>query len=134
MSAIKTQGIKLSYKAGEGTFTALKDCLGIPELGGSKDKIEITTLDSTAHEYMNGLDNYGDSLDFQFLYKDEQFSALQALTGVVEWKVTLPEPSKMAATFSGECAVRLDAAAGNDKVTYTLSITPASKINFGAAA
>lgn len=131
MSAIKTQGIKLSYKAsGSSEFVVLTDCLGIPELGGSKDKIEITTLDSTAHEYMNGLDNYGDSLDFQFLYKDAQFKTLQALSGVIEWKVTLPSPSTLEATFSGECAVRLDAAAGNDKVTYTLGITPSSAIVF----
>ena len=131
MSAIKTQGIKLSYKAsGSSEFVVLTDCLGIPELGGSKDKIEITTLDSTAHEYMNGLDNYGDSLDFQFLYKDAQFKTLQALEGVIEWKVTLPSPSTLEATFSGECAVRLDAAAGNDKVTYTLGITPSSAIVF----
>jgi hypothetical protein len=131
MSAIKTQGIKLAYKAsGSASFVDLKDCLGIPELGGTKDKIEITTLDSTAHEYMNGLDNYGDSLDFQFLYKDEQFRALSALEGVIEWKVTLPSPSTLEATFSGECAVRLDAASGNDKVTYTLGITPSSAIAF----
>lgn len=131
MSAIKTQGIKLAYKAsGASDFVELKDCLGIPELGGTKDKIEITTLDSTAHEYMNGLDNYGDSLDFQFLYKDEQFRALSALEGVVEWKVALPSPSTLEATFSGECAVRLDAASGNDKVTYTLGITPSSAIAF----
>ena len=131
MSAIKTQGIKLSYKAASsGSFVDLTDCLGIPELGGAKDKIEITTLDSTAHEYMNGLDNYGDSLDFQFLYKDDQFKALNALSGVIEWKVTLPSPSTLTATFSGECAVRLDAAAGNDKVTYTLGITPSSAITF----
>lgn len=131
MSAIKTQGIKLAYKAtGSSSFVELKDCLGIPELGGTKDKIEITTLDSTAHEYMNGLDNYGDSLDFQFLYKDEQFRALSALEGVIEWKVTLPSPSTLEATFSGECAVRLDAASGNDKVTYTLGITPSSAIAF----
>lgn len=131
MSAIKTQGIKLAYKAsGSASFVDLKDCLGIPELGGTKDKIEITTLDSTAHEYMNGLDNYGDSLDFQFLYKDEQFRALSALEGVIEWKVTLPSPSTLEATFSGECAVRLDAASGNDKVTYTLGITPNKAIAF----
>lgn len=130
MSAIKTQGIKVSYKAGEGSFVELHDCLGIPELGGSVDKIEITTLDSTAHEYMNGLENYGDSLEFQFLYKDAQFKALNALEGKIEWKVTLPSPSTMSATFSGEPYVRLDAAAGNDKVTYTLSITPSSAILF----
>lgn len=131
MSAIKTQGIKLAYKAsGSADFVDLHDCLGIPELGGTKDKIEITTLDSTAHEYMNGLDNYGDSLDFQFLYKDDQFRTLNELEGVIEWKVTLPSPSTLTATFSGECAVRLDAASGNDKVTYTLGITPSKAIEF----
>jgi hypothetical protein len=131
MSAIKTQGVKLSYKAsGSSEYTVLTDCISLPELGGSKDKIEITTLDSTAHEYMNGLDNYGDSLDFQFLYKDEQFKALNALEGAVDWKIVLPSPSTLEVTFSGECAVRLDAIAGNDKVTYTLGITPSSAIAF----
>lgn len=135
MSAIKTQGIKVSYKAnGSNEFVVLTDCLGIPELGGTVDKIEITTLDSTAHEYMNGLENYGDSLDFQFLYKDVQFDTLNKLKGEIEWKIELPSPSKMSATFSGESYVRLDAAAGNDKVTYTLGITPSSKINFVLAA
>lgn len=129
MSAIKTQGTKLAYKSGE-EYIVLTDILSLPELGGTKDKIEITTLDSTAHEYMNGLDNYGDSLDFQFLYKDEQFRALNALEGVQEWKITFAEPSTLEATFSGECAVRLDAVAGNDKVTYTLGITPSSAILF----
>lgn len=128
--AIKTQGIKLSYKGSGDTYTDLTDCLGIPELGGSKDKIEITTLDSTAHEYMNGLDNYGDSLDFQFVYSDSQFEALAALTGVIDWKVTLPSPSENACTFKGECAVRLDAAGVNDKITFTLSITPSSAISW----
>lgn len=131
MSAIRTQKTQLSYKAaGSSEYVVLTDCISLPELGGSKDKIEITTLDSDAHEYMNGLDNYGDSLDFQFLYKDEQFRALDKLTGVVEWKIALAEPSTLEATFSGECAVRLDAIAGNDKVTYTLGITPSSKIAF----
>jgi hypothetical protein len=135
MSAIRTQGIKLSYKAGEASaYTVLTDCISLPELGGSKDKIEITTLDSTAHEYINGLDNYGDSLDFQFLYKDEQFNTLRDLKGVVSWKITLPSPADMNAVFSGECAVRLDAIAGNDKVTYTLGITPSSAIEFKTAA
>ena len=130
MSAIRTQKTQLSYKAAGGEFVVLTDCISLPELGGSKDKIEITTLDSTAHEYMNGLDNYGDSLEFQFLYKDEQFRALNNLEGVVEWKIALAEPSTLEATFSGECAVRLDAIAGNDKVTYTLSVTPSSAILF----
>lgn len=130
MSAIRTQGIKLSYKNGSETVE-LKDCLGIPELGGSRDKIEITTLDSEAHVYMNGLYNYGDSLDFQFLYKDEQFKKLYALgETIVEWTITLPAPAEQAATFSGECSVRLDAAGLNDKVTYTLSIAPTSAIAF----
>lgn len=134
MSAIKTQGIKLSYSTTkEGTYTPLHDCLSIPELGGTKDKIEITTLDSTAHEYMNGLDNFGDSLDFQFLYKDEQFETLKNLSGVVYWKISFPS-SRLSAEIEGECAVRLDAAAGNDKLTYTLGITPSAAIKFEFAA
>lgn len=38
----------------------------IPSLGGTPNKIDITTLDDGAYHYMNGLKDYGD-LDFTFL-------------------------------------------------------------------
>ena len=95
--AVVSKGIKLSYK-NNGEFIALTDLQEIPELGGTTDAIEITTLADAAHVYTDGLISYGDSLAFKFLYEKEQFSALNGLEGASEWKVELPDGS--ACSFS----------------------------------
>ena len=47
--AVISKGIKLSYKVSEGQFTALTNLQEIPELGGEKESIEVTTLADAAH-------------------------------------------------------------------------------------
>jgi hypothetical protein len=127
MDAVITKGIKLAYKEGEGAFTDLKDLQEIPDIGGEAESIEITTLDSEAHEYTEGILNYGDSLPFKFLYKTEQFTTLQGLKGkVIDWKVTLPDGTGF--TFKGKGSVKLDGAGVNAALTYTLGIKPSSTI------
>lgn len=127
MAGIKTNGFKLSYKTAEGSeYIELNDLLGVPELGGTKDKIEVTTLDSVAHEYIDGIENYGDSINFEFLYVESQFEALLALEGIISWKATLSDEGKTTCSFTGECSVKLNSASFNDTYKYTLSITPNS--------
>lgn len=131
MAGTLSKGIKLSYKASGGnTYTDLTNLQEIPDIGGSADSVEVTTLDDAAHMYINGLLDYGDSLDFTFLYAKTQFNALAALSGTVSWKVTLPGTSALTATFDGECAVKLNSVGVNDAITYTLSIKPSSAITF----
>ena len=119
--AVVSKGIKLSYK-NNGEFIALTDLQEIPELGGTTDAIEITTLADAAHVYTDGLISYGDSLAFKFLYEKEQFSALNGLEGASEWKVELPDGS--ACSFSGTSSVKLDGVGIGAVLTYTLSIKP----------
>lgn len=114
-----SKGITLAY--GEKVLTNLQE---IADLGGSAESIEITTLADAAHMYTNGLLNYGDSLDFKFLYEKEQFIELNSLTGSQDWKVTLPDSATC--SFGGECSVKLDAVGVNAALTYTLSIKPDS--------
>lgn len=123
--AVISKGIKLSYKGSDGTsFVELTNLQEIPELGGDKEAIEITTLADAAHVYTDGIYNYGDALAFKFLYEGEQFGTLAGLTGVQSWKVELPDDS--ACTFSGSCSVKLDGVGINAALTYTLSIRPSS--------
>jgi hypothetical protein len=124
--AVISKGIKLSYKTGEGSFIELTDLQEIPELGGEKESIEITTLADAAHTYTDGLINYGDSLPFKFLYEKAQFTALNALEGETEWKVELPDNSTC--TFSGSASVKLDGVGIGAALTYTLNIKPASEM------
>lgn len=121
--AVISKGIKLSYGSGS-AFTELTDLQEIPELGGTAESIEITTLADSAHMYTNGIKNYGDSLAFKFLYKKEQFTTLNALSGSNEWKVELPDGASC--TFGGTCSVALDGVGVNAALTYTLSIKPNS--------
>lgn len=121
--AVISKGIKLSYGK-ENSYTALTDLQEIPELGGTAESIEITTLADAAHMYTDGIKNYGDSLAFKFLYKKEQFTTLNALTGSQGWKVELPDGASC--TFSGTSSVALDGVGVNAALTYTLSIKPNS--------
>ena len=127
MSVI-SKGIKLSYKANGETYTDLTNLEEIPELGGDTEALEITTLADAAHMYTDGLLNYGDSLSFKFLYEKEQFTTLGGLSGVKEWKVTLPDTASC--SFSGSCSVKLDGVGTNAVLTYTLSIKPTSAMTW----
>jgi hypothetical protein len=121
--AVISKGITLSYKVGEAAdFTALTNLQEIPDLGGTTESIEITTLADAAHMYTDGLKNYGDSLEFKFLYEGTQFATLNGLTGEAEWKVELPDGE--ACTFGGTGSVRLDGVGVNAALTYTLAVKP----------
>lgn len=119
--AVISKDIKLFY--GDVELTNLME---IPELGGEVEAIEITTLADTAHVYTDGLKNYGDSLAFKFLYEQEQFFTLNALTGSQAWKVELPDGETC--SFGGTCSVKLDGAGANAALTYTLSVKPNSEM------
>lgn len=130
--AVISKGIKLSYKSGlEGEFADLTNLQEIPELGGTSESIEITTLADAAHMYTDGIKNYGDALAFKFLYEEDQFTTLNGLSGSTEWKVTLPDG--MNCTFSGTSSIKLDGVGVNAALTYTLSIKPNSEMVFAGA-
>ena len=128
--AILSKGIKLSYSStGTDSYTDLTDLLEIPSLGGSIDKVDVTTLADASKKYINGIKDYGD-LAFKFNYAKEQFTTLNGLTGSINFKVTLPDTTT--ATFSGEPSVSLEGVGVGAAMTYTLNISLDSDIEFGA--
>ena len=128
--AILSKGIKLSYSStGTESYTDLTDLLEIPSLGGSVDKVDVTTLADASKKYINGIKDYGD-LAFKFNYAKAQFTTLNGLTGSVNFKVTLPDNTT--ATFSGEPSVSLEGVGVGAAMTYTLNISLDSDIEFGA--
>lgn len=127
--AVISKGITLSYKLGEATYVALTNLQEIPELGGTAEAIEITTLADAAHRYTDGILNYGDSLEFKFLYEKEQFGTLEALEGVSGWQVKLPDGATC--SFEGTSSVKLDGVGVNAALTYTLAIKPNSEMIWG---
>lgn len=127
-----SKGITLSYKTtGTSDFVALTNLQEIPDIGGTKESIEITTLADAAHVYTDGLISYGDSVEFKFLYEATQFATLNGLTAENEWKVTLPGGE--ACTFNGTGSVKLDGVGVNAVLTYTLAIKPSSAMTWAQA-
>lgn len=118
-----SKGITLSY--GDKPLTNLME---IPDLGGEVEAIEITTLADAAHKYTDGLINYGDSLEFKFLYEEAQFTTLNGLADSQTWKVALPDGATC--SFGGSCSVRLDGVGVGAALTYTLSIKPDSEMTW----
>lgn len=111
----------ITIKVANNVLTNLQE---IPELGGTRESIEITTLGDDAHMYTDGILNYGDNIAFKFLYEKEQFTTLNGLSGTQNIVVTLPDSSTC--TFSGTCSVKLDGVGINAPLTYTLNVKPNS--------
>ena len=111
----------ITIKVADNLLTNLQE---IPELGGTRESIEITTLGDDAHMYTDGILNYGDNISFKFLYEKEQFTTLNGLKGTQTIVVTLPDSSTC--TFSGTCSVKFDGVGINAPLTYTLNVKPNS--------
>lgn len=111
----------ITIKVASNVLTNLQE---IPELGGTRESVEITTLGDDAHMYTDGILNYGDNIAFKFLYEKEQFTTLNGLSGTQTIVVTLPDSSTC--TFSGTCSVKLDGVGINAPLTYTLNVKPSS--------
>ena len=106
-----------------GTYSEVTNLQAIPSLGGQKDKVEVTTLADTAHQYINGLIEYGD-LDFKFLYDNSgntaNYRVIKTLgeDTVVGVKVELPDTTTF--TFDAMLSASIDEAEPNQALTFTV--------------
>ena len=133
--ALISKGIKLSYgTAGQtSTYTDLTNLQEIPDLGGSSDSIDVTTLADSAYVYINGLKNNGDNLSFKFLYEATQFATLSGFGDTAKaWRVTLPTDggTSKKCSFEGTCDIVFDGVGVNSALTYTLNIRPSTAMTW----
>lgn len=126
-----TKDITLSYKKNS-SYEVLDGLQEVPSLGGTPDKVEVTTLADASRRYIKGIKDYGD-LTFKFLYQnDTETSNFRVLRGleesgkIVEWKVDFPDGTGFA--FSGECTVAPSDGAVNAAITFNLTISLNSDI------
>lgn len=64
--------------ASDSTFSKLVDITSYPDLGGTPETIDITTLSDRKLRNMNGLQS-GDALEFGALYTLDDFKKLEAI-------------------------------------------------------
>ena len=126
-----TKDITLSYKK-DASYVILDGLQEVPSLGGTPNKVEVTTLSDASRRYIKGIKDYGD-LTFKFLYQnDSETSNFRVLRGleesgkIVEWKVDFPDGTGF--EFSGECTVAPSDGAVNAAITFNLTISLNSDI------
>lgn len=131
MAGILSKGITLSYKK-DNQFAVIPDLQEVPDLGGSAEKVDVTTLADGNYKYINGIKDFGD-LEFKFLYSNSGTESnyricrgLEEAGKVVEWKVSFPDGTSF--EFSGEPSTTIDGQSVNSAITFTLNITLNSDI------
>lgn len=133
MAGILSKGITLSYKSvGSEDYTLIPNLQEVPELGGSAEKVDVTTLADGNYKYINGIKDFGD-LAFKFLYDNSgETSNYRVCRGleedgiVIDWQVEFPDGTTF--EFAGEASTAIDSASVNSALTFTLNITLNSDI------
>ena len=70
----------LMYKAsGSSDYTKLVDIKDYPDLGGSPELLETTTLSDRARTYIAGIEGAGDNMDFTCNYDKQAFTTIYGL-------------------------------------------------------
>lgn len=135
MAGILTKGITLSYKK-DSEYVQIHNLQEVPALGGTAEKVDVTTLEDSNYKYINGIKDFGD-LAFKFLYDNSGAESnyrvcrgLEEAGNTVDWKVTFPDTTEF--TFSGEASTSVDEGSVNGAITFTLNINLNSDIQVKA--
>ena len=127
--AINTYGIQLMHKGTGSTFTKLIDIKDFPDLGGSPEMLETTTLSDAMQTYIEGIQS-SDALEFTANYTKEDYTKCTALKGKKESFAVYfgAEGVNGKFEFEGYLSVRVNGGGVNEVVGMTVSIAPASAI------
>ena len=124
---------KLSIRRdGESSFAEIPHLMEVPELGGTPEKIDVTTLADKTKRYIPGIKDYGD-LVFKFLYDNTEassnFRVLKELDDSVSTaSFRLEYPDGTSHQFDAVPSVKKDAAAINGALTFSATMMLQSDI------
>jgi len=119
--------------SGEGAFVnELHGLMEVPELGGTPEKIEVTTLGDKVKRYIHGIKDMGE-LAFKFLYDnsvDGNYEALKRRENTAtDFRITYPDGANH--DFTAYPTVTMDAGSINSALTFTCTMTMNSDITVG---
>lgn len=139
--AISTYKVFLMKKGEGSTYTKLIDIKDFPDLGGSPELLETTTLSDKMQTYIPGIQS-NDALEFTANYTKEDYTTLAALADTEEdyavWfggteaqGVITPDGSNGKFSFKGTLSVHVNGGGVNEVVDMTITITPSTVITAG---
>lgn len=124
------------------TYTKLEDIISYPDLGGSPETIDVTTLSDRMMTNILGLQS-ADSMEFPILYTPESFANLKKLENSTEhyaiWVggtddgTTVTPTGKLGKfSFEGMLNVRMTGAGVNEARKATITLSASTPITFSA--
>ena len=127
--AISTYGVYLMHKGAGSEYTKLIDIKDFPDLGGTPEMLETTTLSDGMQTYIEGIQS-ADALEFTANYTKADYESLVALKGKSEsYAVYFGETGTDGKfMFDGYLSVRVNGGGVNEVVGMTISIAPSSAI------
>lgn len=140
--AISTYKIFLMVKGTSDTYSKLIDIKDFPDLGGSPEMLETTTLSDNMQTYIPGIQSL-DALEFTANYTKADFTSLKAMEGTEKdfavWfggtesgGVLTPDGSDGKFEFKGQLSVFPVGGGVNEVVDMTITIAPSTPITVGA--
>lgn len=133
VKGILSKGIELHYATSQdGPYTNIPGLKSCPDLGGTANKVDVTTLADGNYRFINGIKDFGD-LAFQFLYDNSGETSnyricrgLEEDEALVYFKVIFPDETEFA--FRGEVSTTITGAAVDSAIEFSLAITLNSDI------
>jgi hypothetical protein len=128
--AISTYGISLMYKESTGdTYTKLIDIKDFPDLGGTPEMLETTTLSDSMQTYIPGIQSL-DALEFTANYTLTDYKKIKAMEGKdTEFSVWFgAEGADGKFNFNGQISAFPVGSGVNEVVSMTISIAPSTPI------
>ena len=125
------------------TYSKLIDIKDFPDLGGTPEMLETTTLSDGAQTYIPGIQSQ-DAMDFTANYTETDFSTLKALEGTelelavwfgatVSAGVATPTGSDGKFEFKGYLTVRVNGGGVNEPVGMTITIAPTTEVTLASS-
>ena len=141
--AISTYKVFLMLKK-DVAYEKLVDIKDFPDLGGSPEMLETTTLSDKMQTYIPGIQNL-DALEFTANYTKADFATLKALDGVEhdfavwfggteEANILTPTGSDGKFEFKGQLSVYPVGGGVNEVVDMNITIAPSTPITEAAGA
>ena len=141
--AISTYKSFLMHKVSE-KWEKLVDIKSFPDLGGSPELLETTTLSDGVTTNILGIQSL-DALEFECNYTKEDYTKLKALEGkdgqyavwlggTVAGNMVTPTGTEGKFEFGGQLAVYVNGGGVNEVVNMTISIAASTPITMGADA
>lgn len=123
------------------TYAKLVDIKDYPDLQGTREQLEITTLSDLSQKFIDGIKS-GDTKEFLANYDKTDFETLEALEGVEQnlavWfggtvsdGVVTPTGTDGKFEFKGYVSVKVNAGSVNAVREMTISINVSSDVELG---